>query len=500
MNRLAAKPATVLVVDDFATNIGALGGALESAGHRVLAALSGAHALKAASKAKPDLILLDVLMPEMDGIETCRRLRADPTTADIPVIFVTANNEMPSLVEGFEAGGVDYIPKPFQVDEVLARVDTHLKLNRLTRELAARSAELEKTNTSLRAEITRRQQAEEKLRIADDKLSLLSETEARQWGLSGFVGKSEAFARLLQSIRSVQAYPGTNVLLTGESGTGKELTARAIHFGSPIGKGPFIAMNCSAMPQELAESHLFGHERGAFTGATADRRGYFEMANGGTLFLDEIGDMPLALQAKLLRILEDGMVTPVGASSGRKVSVRVIGATNVDLPAKVASGSFRQDLYYRLMHFHVEVPPLRERLADIPALAAHFAEQIASDIKRKPPALRSDFVERLLSHSYPGNIRELKNTVERAMIYAGDEALSAEHVIFAPGAAPTCVKEESKSPANLGVSEIPLNLEAAESVLIKRALAVAQGNISAAARLLGVHRTRIHRWQQAQAK
>jgi len=491
----SSAPATILIVDDVSANIGVLSGALESAGYRVLAALSGPAALKSAAKALPELILLDVLMPEMSGIETCLQLKENPATAEIPVIFITANEETQSLVEGFAAGGVDYITKPFQIDEVFARVSTHLRIHRLTRDLAARTAELEKSNARLRAEIRRREQAEDALKLADEKLTLLSEAEARQWGLAGFVGRSAPFGRMLKEVRSVQAFPRTNVLLTGESGTGKELIARAVHFGGSH-PGPFIAVNCSALPVELAESHLFGHVRGAFTGAVADRKGYFELANGGTLFLDELGEMPLALQAKLLRVLEDGEVTAVGGTVSRKVSVRTIAATNVDLPAKVAAGAFRQDLYYRLMHFHVEVPPLRERIEDVPALAAHFLKLFSTELKRKPPGLSTEALERLLAHTYPGNIRELKNTLERAMIYAGGDLVQGEHIVFAPQAtgagspsSPTRLPKRAEAP-------VPLNLKKNEDQAIQRAIEAAGGNLSAAARLLGVNRSRIYRWQE----
>jgi DNA-binding NtrC family response regulator len=419
---------------------------------------------------------------------------------------------MQSLVEGFGVGGVDYIVKPFQVDEVLARVATHLRLHRLTRELAARTTELEQANGELRAEIARRERAEDALKLADEKLTLLSEAEARRWGLdSGFVGRSALFGKLLQQIRSVQAFPRTNVLLTGESGTGKELIARAIHFGSPQGSGPFVAVNCSALPVELAESQFFGHIRGAFTGAVADRKGYFELADGGTLFLDEIGDMPLPLQAKLLRVLEDGQVTPVGATRTRGTTVRVIAATHVDLPAKVAAGAFRQDLYYRLLHFTVPVPPLRERVEDIPALAAHFLSLFATELGRRTPKLTEEALERLLAHRYPGNVRELKNTLERASIYAGDGVVRAEHIVFAP-AAVFCA-EPSRSEAggtkqnggslasrDAGLAEtVPLKLAEAEDWLFRRAMALTSGNVSAAARMLGVDRSRLYRWQQERA-
>jgi DNA-binding NtrC family response regulator len=482
--------ATVMIVDDVSANVSALSGALESAGYRVLAALSGEAALKAATKARPDLILLDVLMPGIDGIETCRRLKRSPTTALIPVIFITANDEKTSLVAGFQAGGVDFIAKPFQIDEVLARVATHCNLARLTRELRQRSEELERANARLRAEITRRESAEAALRLADEKLSLLSDTEIERWGSAGFVGRSAAFRALLQAVRRVQGFR-TNVLLTGESGTGKELVARAIHFGGPLARGPFVAVNCSALPPDQAESFLFGHVRGAFTGATTDRKGCFESAHEGTLFLDEIGDMPGPLQTKLLRVLEDGRVQAVGAAHGRQVTVRVVAATNADLPAKVAQGHFRQDLYYRLMHFHVPVPTLRERLEDVPALAAHFVKLLSAELKRKPPTIHPSAIERLVSHQYPGNIRELKNTIERALIYATGDQLRADHVIFAPQAELKGAQGEKFSPDALAA--LPLNLAEVERLAIRRALAAANGNISAAARLLGVHRSKLHR-------
>jgi DNA-binding NtrC family response regulator len=494
----AAPPATILIIDDISSNIGVLSTALESAGYRVLAALSGTAAIKSASKARPELILLDVMMPEIDGIETCRRLKSNPATAAIPVIFITANDENQSLVEGFLAGGVDYVTKPFQIEEVLLRVATHLRIHRLTNELKVRGSELEQANADLTAEIRRREKAEVALTLADAKLSVLTEAEARSWGLQGFLGQGPLFKKLLREIRAVQDYPKTNVLLTGESGTGKELIARAIHFGGPLAKGPFVAVNCSALPAELAESYLFGHSRGAFTGAIADRKGYFELADGGTLFLDEIGDMPMALQAKLLRIIEDGQVMPVGATKGSRVSVRVVAATNVDLPARAAVGEFRQDLYYRLMHFHVGVPPLRDRREDIPLLAAHFVRMFSTELKRKPPALRVDALERLTAHSYPGNIRELKNTIERAMIYAGSLHIQAEHIVFAPQVGTGATKDPfPEAKAVTAAPDAAFNLEAAENKLMERALAASGGNVSAAARLLGVDRAKVYRWQQS---
>ncbi len=496
---LQASPATptrnftILIVDDIPANVGALGGALELAGYRVLSALSGPAALKAAIKARPDLILLDVLMPGIDGIETCRRLKGEAATSEIPVIFVTANDETTSLVQGFEAGGIDYITKPFRIDEVLARVQTQLRMHQFARDLAARTAELEEANRELRAEICRRQEAEEALERADGKLSLFTEAEGRQWGVDGLVGRSDLFRKMLQAVRRVQEFPRTNVLITGESGTGKELVARAIHLGGPRAGTPFVAVNCSALPAEQAESLLFGHLQGAFAGALADRKGYFEHADGGTLFLDGIGDMALALQSRLLRVIEDGEVLPVGEETPRTVSVRVIAATHVDLPQKVAAGDFREDLYHRLMRYQVQVPPLRERLEDVPALARHFVRHFAAELKCPASKLGPEVLQRLITHRYPGNIRELKNTIERALIHASGGRIEVDHVLFAPGPGAPVVPASGDA----RLSDLPLNLAEAEERLIDRALVIAEGNVSAAARLLGVNRARLYRRRSA---
>jgi DNA-binding NtrC family response regulator len=494
----AAPQATILVVDDVPANIGALAGALEGAGYRVLAAVSGEAALKSAAKAPPDLILLDVRMPSMDGIETCARLKQDPAMAQAPVIFLTANDTTESLVAGLKAGGVDYITKPFQVEEVLARVATHLQIHRLRRELEAKNSELRAANERLAAEVRKREHAEEALRNADDRLSLLTEEEAQRWGLTGLVGRSSPFGRLVKDLRRFQEFPKTNALLYGESGTGKELVARAIHFGSPNARQPFVPVNCSALPEQLAESLLFGHIRGAFTGAVADRKGYFELASGGSLFLDEIGDMPLAMQAKLLRVLEDGEVMPVGGAKPIPVQTRIIAATHVDLPAKIAAGQFRHDLYFRLAHIQLTLPPLRERREDIAPLASYFIQRFAAELNRAPLTLHPGALERLLAYSYPGNIRELKNTIERAIIHAEGREILPQHILFLPvhNQTPSAAPETN---AEFDIEALPYNLAAAEEVLIARAVRAAGGNISAAARLLGVNRVLIYRRAKAAA-
>jgi DNA-binding NtrC family response regulator len=487
----------ILIADDNPANLDVLGQLLEGEGYRVLAAPSGEVALRVAADARPDLVFLDVMMEGIDGFETCHRLKALEQTRDVPVIFISARDEMQSLVNGFAAGGIDYITKPFHGEEVLTRVATHLKISRLTRELHQRNAELQEANESLRAEINRRQQAEDALQVAGDKLTALTDREAERWGVDGFVGRSRTLSAILADIRRLQNFSSVNVLITGESGTGKELVARAVHFGSARARQPFIAVNCVAVPEDLAESMFFGHVRGAFTGATMDRKGFFELADGGTLFLDEIGDMPVTLQAKLLRVLEDGKIMPLGSTREKKVDVRIVAATNADLHRQIAGGSFRQDLYFRLAQFSVEVPPLRERREDIPLLARHFLRLFAQEMKVPMPLIEPEALAALSACNFPGNVRELKNIIERAMIESGGEAVCVRHLRFtaAPpfrNGEPPAAPASTDQPANV-CGDLPLNLEAAENLLIKRALAETNGNIAEAARRLGVNRTRIYR-------
>ena len=288
---------------------------LEPLGYRILAAPTGAIALSVAAENLPDLVLMDVVLPDTDGYETCRRLHAEEATRETPVLFISALNETGSLVEAFRAGGLDYITKPIDPDIVVIRVETHLRVSRLAKQLREKNNALTAANQQLRAEMNRRERAEDALKVAGEKLSTLTAQEAQRWGIDAFVGQSKTFEKIIHDVRRLQNFSAVNVLITGESGTGKELVARAVHFGSGRSNGPFIAVNCVAIPTELAESMLFGHVRGAFTGATVDRKGYFELADGGTLFLDEIGDMPAALQAKLLRVLEDGRVMAIGANT-----------------------------------------------------------------------------------------------------------------------------------------------------------------------------------------
>ena len=414
-------PEKILIIDDNPANIGLLSEALERKGHEILAASDGDSGVRIAGLAKPALILLDVMMPLLDGMATCRKLKMADAIRDIPVIFITARQDMESVLSGFRSGAVDYIHKPFHLEEVLSRVETHLQIGRLTRELRARNEELE-------TEIARRCEAEEARRTADERYSRLSADEALRWGISGFVGESRTVRKILEEIKRVYRFANTSVLIQGESGTGKELVSRAIHHGSTRAAAPFIPVNCVAIPAELAESMLFGHVRGAFTGATSDRKGWFELANYGTLFLDEIGDMPLPLQGKLLRVLEDGQILAVGGTKPIQVDVRVIAASNADLPAKILDGSFRQDLYFRLARYVVDIPPLRERLDDLSLLVSHFLRLFSNEMGMSPPAVGPEAMALLESYSFPGNVRELKNVIERALIESGGGPIEQRHI------------------------------------------------------------------------
>jgi len=476
--------AEILIVDDIPENLNLLCQTLESKGYNIIAAPSGEVALQLAARTQPDLILLDIVMPGMDGFETCRRLRADNRLADIPVIFITFKIETESLVEGFRVGGVDYITKPFQEEEVLVRVQTHLKNHRLTQELTKKNKELEQEIAMRKQAEAARDIAEDARQTADEKLSLISQREAERWGIEGFIGQSQTIGKILEDVRRLQTTGTTSVLITGESGTGKELIARAIHFGGPRKNDPFIPTNCSAIPAGLAESLFFGHVRGAFSGATTARKGYFELADGGTLFLDEIGEMPPELQVKLLRVLQDGSFVSLGGDSEKHVDVRILAATNADLQAKIAEGAFREDLYFRLATFTVSVPPLRERPADIPLLVNHFLQMFATEMAIEMPTLSSEALSALMDYAFPGNVRELKNIIERALIESGGSEIQPKHLHFLPDT--TSTKDKSSL-------EIPLNLQQAEVFLIKRVLTQAGGNISEAARLLGIARPTLYR-------
>jgi DNA-binding NtrC family response regulator len=389
----------VLIVDDEPANVDLLEQELADAGYGTLAAPSGEQALALASKENPDLILLDVMMGGIDGYETCRRLKAAEATRSIPVIFLTALSDSFEKVRGFGAGAVDYVTKPFDLEELLARIRTHLALRREVQGFPKRENSM---NTDL---------------------------------LVGDLSRVRA--------QIVQVAPtDTTVLIQGETGTGKELVARAIHAASARRERPFVAVNCAALPRELVESELFGHEKGAFTGAAAQRRGRFELAEGGTLMLDEVGELPLEAQAKLLRVLQEREFERVGGAKRLRADVRVIAATNRDLQAHAGSGGFRADLYYRLNVFPVVLPPLRSRREDIPRLVQHLAQKAARKLGRQLEAVSPAFMERAAAHDWPGNVRELENVIERALIMSGGTLLDGSDV-FSAAAGPVASPGET---------------------------------------------------------
>jgi DNA-binding NtrC family response regulator len=444
---LAAETGTILIVDDELLNRDLLEQELVEAGYRALSAENGEQAIKLAIDAHPELILLDAMMDGLDGFATCERLKASDATRGIPVVFLTALADTEVKLRAFRAGAVDYVTKPFQTEELLARVGAHIRLRR---------------------EIEAHRKSKSTIQY------LVEEIRAERHAM---VGESPALRRVLEQVGQV-AKTDTTVLIQGETGTGKELVARAIHDASARRERPLVKLNCAALPRELVESELFGHEKGAFTGALQQRRGRFELADGGTLFLDELGELPLEAQAKLLRVLQEREFERVGGSRTLRVDVRVIAATNRDLQSQVAAGRFRADLFYRLNVFPIAVPALRERRDDIGRLVQHFAEQTARKLGRQLEGVSPSFLESAAAYHWPGNIRELENVVERAMIMSRGTQLDGADLL-APGRA--------QGPASLPVEA---TLEEMERAHIRRVLEatgwVIEGQ-GGAARILGLN-------------
>lgn len=407
---------TILIVDDTPNNISILFDVLSKAGYKVLVATDGKSAIEQARYALPDLILLDVMMPGMSGFETCRQLKSNEATEPIPVIFMTALTETINKVNGFNMGAVDYITKPFEIHEVQSRIATHLALANLRQKLELlvneRTADLNKA-------LTKVEQLKDQLQAEN---VYLKEEIKQSKNPDDIISQSKVFEKVLIKIRQV-APTNSTVLITGESGTGKELLARAVHNLSGRKNRPLIKLNCAALPASLIESELFGHEKGSFTGATAQKQGRFELADGGTIFLDEIGEMPLDLQPKLLRVLQEGEFERVGSTKTLKVNVRVIAATNRDLEKEIAAQRFREDLYYRLNVFPVFSIPLRERKEDIPLLVKHFCQKHGTEQGKSITQIPQKVIDKLSAYHWPGNIRELENVVERSIIMSPGNTL-----------------------------------------------------------------------------
>jgi formate hydrogenlyase transcriptional activator len=414
---------SILVVDDTPANIGFLLETLSKAGHRVRVATDGESAIEQAQYSPPCLILLDVMMPGIDGFETCRRLRRIPQLAQIPVIFMTALSDAQDKVRAFEAGANDYIPKPFQYEEVLARVQNHLARRTLEKKLQEANTELEARVVARTSELTAALAEVERLKSRlQQENKYLKQEIIEQVNPGEIIGSSPSLRSALRKVALVAPTDST-VLIHGETGTGKELIARAIHESSPRRERPMVKLNCSAISAGLVESELFGHVKGAFTGANERRVGRFELADGGTLFLDEVSELPLETQAKLLRVLQEREFEPVGSSRTVKVDVRVIAATNRDLQVDADNKRFRSDLYYRLNVFPIELPPLRERVDDIETLARHFMQRMARKLGKPLTQIDAQTLDKLRRHPWPGNIRDLQNTIERAAILAPGDTL-----------------------------------------------------------------------------
>src|SRR3954469_24828353 len=398
------KP-TVLVVDDEAGVRSALSGVLRDEGYAVDAVDSGEACLDRASRAPYDVIVLDIWLPGIDGLTTLSRLRE--RRVDAPVVMISGHGNIESAVRAIKMGAFDFVEKPLSLDKTVLVVGN-----------AVRQRRLEAENRALRAHVDRR---------------------------LAMVGESYLMQQLREQI-SMAAPTNGRVLIFGENGTGKELVARSIHQLSRRRGGPFIEVNCAAIPEELIESELFGHVKGAFTGAVADRRGKFEASDGGTLFLDEIADMSLKTQAKVLRALQEQVVEPVGGTGLVKVDVRILAATNKDPWCEIRAGRFREDLYCRLNVIPIFVPPLRERDTDIPLLAAHFMAELARQYGRRPKRLDAAAAAGLRSYRWPGNVRELRNVVERLMIMVPGETITLADLFFLDPSA-VSVSEPSALPA-----------------------------------------------------
>ena len=445
-----SKP-TVLVVDDEAGVRSALSGVLRDEGYTVDAVESGEACLDRVARAPYDVIVLDIWLPGMDGLATLARLR--DRRVDSPVVMISGHGNIESAVRAIKMGAFDFVEKPLSLDKTVLVVGN-----------AVRQRRLEAENRALRAHVDRR-------------LTM--------------IGESYVMAQLREQV-AMAAPTNGRVLIHGENGTGKELVARSIHALSRRRAGPFVEVNCAAIPEELIESELFGHVKGAFTGALADRRGKFELADGGTLFLDEIGDMSLKTQAKVLRALQEQIVEPVGGTTSVRVDVRVLAATNKDLPSEIRAGRFREDLYFRLSVIPIDVPPLRERADDIPLLADHFMAELAREYGRRPKKLDSGAITGLRSYRWPGNVRELRNVIERLMIMVPGDTITLNDLAFLDGGA--FGASEAAAGAPLALHEAR---DRFERDYILRALAAQQGNISRTAEVLGVERSNLYRKMRA---
>ena len=437
--------ATILVVDDDPDIREVLKDRLESLGYRILVASSGKEGLELLEKQSPQMVLLDIEMPGMNGLEVLKEISR--REIDVTVVMITAYGTIERAVQAMKEGAYDFIPKPFEPDHIALTVQKALERERLKREV-----------------------------------EILSEEVGERYRL--IVGRSAKMRHALETAKKAASSKAT-VLLLGESGTGKEIFARAIHnWGDQKGK-PFVAINCVGLSKELLESELFGHEKGAFTGAHELKKGKMELAHGGTVFLDEVGDISPELQTKFLRFLQEREFERVGGSKPIHVDVRIVAATNRDLDSAVKEGRFREDLYHRLNVIPITLPPLRERVEDIPELANFLMQRFSKETKKRFTEITQEAQEKLLAYDWPGNVRELANVIERAVVLGQGPKINLQDL------PPRIVGGDSRVPP--GSLSYRQHLEASKRHLILRALAESRGNHAAAAKTLGLHRTHLLR-------
>jgi len=438
-------PLRLLLVDDDPSVRRALGGTLSEEGYEVATAEDAEKALARLTEFSPDIILSDIRMPGLDGIELLKKVREQVPSID--VILMTAFDDMPTVVRAMREGAFDFLVKPLELEELQSVLD-RAEEDRRVREQAERAAE----------------------------------EAAEAYRLDTLVGHDPQMIEVYKLVGQLAARRVT-VLIRGETGTGKELVARSIHHNSQDHSQPFIPVNCSALPENLLESELFGHVRGAFTGAVAARRGRFTLAGRGTVFLDEIGDTTPAFQSKLLRVLEDGEFYPVGADAPAHTEARVIAATHRNLERMVEEGTFREDLYYRLQVVEVRLPPLRERPSDIPILARHFVRKASRELHRSEPTLPEESLAGLLQHDWPGNVRELENCLTRAVVVATGTVIRPGHLRLG--------SDVQEAPEALRT------LEELSNAHLKRVMAATEGNKTEAARILGISKPKLYRMLEA---
>jgi two-component system response regulator AtoC len=441
------QPKQLLIVDDEANMRHMLMTLLQKAGYQVDVAANGQEALHQVGRRYFDFILCDLRMPEMDGMTFLREAREH--IANSTVIVMSAYGTIGSALEAMKEGAYDYISKPFKPDEV------HLVLRK-----AEERENLRRENTQLRKQITSIQ---------------------AEHSFDNLVARSQVMYKVIRLAEQVAPF-STTVLINGESGTGKELIARGIHFASERVKGPWVPLNCGGIPENLLESELFGHRKGAFTGADRNRKGLFEVASGGTLFLDEIGELPLSLQVKLLRVLQENEIRPVGASRSKKINVRILAATAKNLEQQIVEGAFREDLYYRLNVVTITMPPLRERMEDVPLLSDHFLRKYSKELQKEVHAISPEALNHLVNHKWSGNVRELGNIIERAVVLMNGPVLLPEHLpVQLLSSSSACDLSGGESGYSLKIARQNLERE-----LIQRALEKTQGNRTHAARLLEI--------------